>query len=1040
MEQKRIDMVEYYVDELDAVDGGTGIARETSYYHVLGKLVKSLGGDDVRVIIGPVPRKDIHPDFAVGSKNGGTIGYIEAKKLGSDLDNAATQKQVMKYLDDVPNVILTNYMEFRLYRGTGNYSVVYIDCDEDAGEFPSLLYEELVSMIDRFIAKSASVETDICRIAEYLADITRDELKPAIIRMLDKDLDNWFNDRSVVGELLELKNSFDRNLTGSVDHGQFASMYAQIITYGLLEAKISHTDAGRNFDRYNAIGDINRSSDMLRSLYKFISTSELPAEIDTAIESIVGILNETNPAAVMERYYSEGRGKKWFEHFYETFLSIYDPEERKRRGVYYTPDQVVSYINRSVNCVLKNSFGKELGFADESVAVLDPAVGTMTFLADACQIAIDEKIAADGDGMIDDFIHDHILEHFYGYEVMVTPYVLSHLRTKALLDKNGYSGEMDKNGICLANTLDLERCSRAGGEQTTFDSDVDRAISKERKRACMIHLDTEIIAVIGNPPYKGDSANKGMFDDETKLYKDAVKGERKIGILSDDYVKFIRFAHKRIDDQGEGVIGFITNNSYLNGKMARGMREELMKSFDEIYILDLHGNTRSPIPGDEGVFNITVGTAIVIFVKTSDNPECNVYYSDFVGSKKSKFERLDAGDIITTDWQELYPHEPHYFFIPNDSSGEEDYDEFMSLEDVFNERSSGVQTSRDVMTIQKTKEDIWDVVNDFAGMDIEDARIKYSLGDDGKAWNAYLAQNDVIDSGLDIELVNSILYRPFDVMYTYYTGNTRGFMFRPRRGIMQHMMHDNLAMLVTKQQSKTGFYHAFVSDVMAESAAVSNRTREGNYVCPLYLYSDRCVKRPNIKSYVVGMLSTAYGVDPTPEDIFYYIYGILYSNAYREKYAEFLKIDFPKIPFTDDYELFVKIGDVGKKLADLHLMKSEVFKTGSVKYCGHGDNVVGTVKHDGIKRVTINKVKYFDGVSSDVWEYQIGGYKPAQKWLKDRKGDALTLDNTDHYRCICNALEATIELQTELDGLYGDVENSDVLNFDTRKDSEISEY
>jgi len=633
--------------------------------------------------------------------------------------------------------------------------------------------------------------------------------------------------------------------------------------------------------------------------------------------------------------------------------------------------------------------------------------------------------------MIDEFIHDHVLKHFYGYELMMTPYALAHLKMKSLLDKNNYSLGLPRSRILLVNALDTKNIRTKQSNLT----EMSMALTQEAVCASKVNNRDEIIAVIGNPPYSVSSSNKGMLNKEMDLYKAGVKSEKSIMALSDDYIKFIRLAHKQIDDQEKGVIGFITNNSYLGGLIHRGMREELMKSFNEIYILNLHGHAGVDPKGDKNVFDIKQGVSIAIFVKNPEIKERKVYYSELIGSREYKYDYLDSNSIIDTKWSELDSCKPYFFFEPKDFSGKETYDEFLSVDDIFNERSPGITTSRDEFAVRNTGEDVYDVVNDFVSLDVESAREKYNLHEDTSGWNVESAQDDIKNSGVRSELIKPILYRPFDTKYTYYTGKAAGFMSRPRRDVMQHMMHDNIGLLTSRRERGYGICHTYVCKDIVEYHTIPN----GTYVCPLYLYTNGS-KKPNITSSIITKLTTAYGTEPTPEDIFYYIYGILYSTTYRTKYAEFLKIDFPKIPFTTDHELFMKIGSIGKQLTDLHLMKQDVFNTSTIKYCGRGDNKVDKISYDEENhRVSINKNQYFDSVSKEVWEYQIGGYIVMQKWLKDRMHDVLNQDDVNHYRYIGEALEKTIELQNEIDEMYDDVENGEIINL-SQKFVELTDY
>jgi predicted helicase len=609
---------------------------------------------------------------------------------------------------------------------------------------------------------------------------------------------------------------------------------------------------------------------------------------------------------------------------------------------------------------------------------------------------------------------------------MMTPYVLGHLKMKTLLDKNEYPMSNERVRLFLTNTLDTR-----GGEQSSL-SDIGRALSDEAVCVSRVRSKKPILAVIGNPPYSRLSANKGIFDNEVDIYKKNLIDESVTMAILDDYIKFIRFAHKQIDDQGEGVIGFVTNNSYLGGIIYRGMREELMKSFDEIYILNLRGRAMVDPSNDKNVFNIKQGVSIAIFVKTSNNTDdAKVYYSELIGSREYKYDYLDGNDINTTEWIELDVCKPYYFFEPKDMSAQDDYDRFVALPNIFNKLSTGIITSRDAVTIQKTEAQMESVVSDFSTLTLDDVQTRYNMPDetDTKNWNIRNAMDDVKDMVKHDTPTSKILYRPFDIQYTLHPKSGGGFMHSPCKSIMQHMAHDNIGMLVCRQQIKTGFYHLLVSNNIVAASTVSNRSKEGNNICPLYLYTNN-TKTPNIAPTIITSLTTSYNTTPTPEDIFYYIYGILHSNTYRQKYAELLKIDFPKIPFTTDHDMFMRVGSIGKQLADIHLMKPEVFNNSTIKYCGRGAHKVEKITYDeSTQRVSINKTQYFDGISKDVWEYQIGGYKPMQKWLKDRRHDILTADDVDHYRYIGAALARTMQLQTEIDEVYGEIDAGEIIEF-----------
>jgi len=459
-----------------------------------------------------------------------------------------------------------------------------------------------------------------------------------------------------------------------------------------------------------------------------------------------------------------------------------------------------------------------------------------------------------------------------------------------------------------------------------------------------------------------------------------------------------------------------------------------MNSFNEIYVLDLHGNylkkERCPDGSkDQNVFDIRQGVAISLFIKKK-GLEKKVFHSERWGLREGKYEWLLGNDIKTTKWEEIKPKSEFWLFIPRDEVLSEAYNRYMKVTEVFPVNSVGIVTARDNLTIKRTPEEVSVTILKFSKMDTELARVAYNLGKDVRDWKVELAQKDLINSGLSESRIVPLLYRPFDVRYTYYTGRSRGFHCMPRPEVMRHMMKKNLGLLVKRQGKRSPYSYAFCCNLITESC-VFESAFANNTVCPLYFYPDKHdmfsqesqERKPNLNPKLVESLTYAYGKEPTPEEIFYYIYSVLYSNIYRSKYAEFLKIDFPRVPFTKNYELFTTIGKYGSKLVDLHLMKSAELNNPITKFQGSGDYRVKKVRYDEKgKRVYINDSQYFEGIDKEAWEYQIGGYQVLDKWLKDRKGQKLSLEDIKHYCQITTALKKTMEIQEEIDNLYLDVE------------------
>ncbi|RLB88925.1 MAG: DNA methyltransferase, partial [Deltaproteobacteria bacterium] len=748
-------------------------------------------------------------------------------------------------------------------------------------------------------------------------------------------------------------------------------------------------------------------------------------------------------SGMLVRYYREEKGGDPIVHFYETFLAYYDPEERERRGVYYTPEPVVSYIVHSLHALLKEKFGMADGLASKEVTLLDPAAGTMTFVARAAETATHEFTGKYGAGGRKEFLRTHILRNYYAFELMMAPYAVGHLKMAFFLEELGHRLDEDERiPFYLTNTLEMTELEAS--KMPLFSS-----LAEESHLAGRVKHEQPILAILGNPPYSGHSANKGQWIlqqiEEYKQVDGKPLGEKNPKWLQDDYVKFLRFAQWKIEQAGRGIVGMITNHSYLDNPTFRGMRRSLMKTFDEIYVLDLHGNSlkRETCPDgskDENVFDIRQGVAIAFFVKTGEREEAAINHAELWGLREVKYKWLAQNDVSTTSWIEIHPRPEFYLFVPRDEVELERYSSFPSVTDIFEKYSTGIFTARDRLTIHWTPEEVWTTVLNFSRLDPELARQAYRLGKDARDWKVTLAQQDLHDSGAERDKVVPILYRPFDVRYTYYTGHSRGFICMPRPEVMRHMLAaENVALCVGRQGQAVGGNIWNLVFVSAHIEDLNLFYRGGNVVFPLYLYPDAGPqtlfgalepqeRRPNIGSKVFDQLAAAYGHQPAPEQVFHYIYAVLYAPSYRERYAEFLRMDFPRIPFPDDRDVFVSLAELGQRLVDLHLLRSPELNLPLARFEGKGDCRIAKTKRDGFgydpqtERVYINLNQYFAPVPLEVWVYRIGGYQVCEKWLKDRRERILGLDEIRNYCRIVTALARTIEIQEEIDALYSRVE------------------
>ncbi len=579
------------------------------------------------------------------------------------------------------------------------------------------------------------------------------------------------------GFILGFYEAFKTYLISGITHEEFADLYSQTVAYGLFAAR---TRAEGEFSRKIAYDNIPQTIGILRDVFRFISLGDLPKPMEWIVDDIAEVLDVTDVKKILRRFFHEGKGKDPIVHFYETFLAEYDPKTRERRGVYYTPEPVVSYIVRSLHLLLKQEFNRADGLATESVTALDPAAGTLTFLAEASSLAVQEFTAKYGSGAREEFIRGHILKNFYAFELMMAPYAIGHLKMSFLLEELGYRlAEDERCKLYLTNTLDMKEL-----EQTPLPGMA--SLSEESHLAGKVKKEQPILVILGNPPYSGHSTN--VYEEVRAYYQMDGKslGEKNPKWLQNDYVKFIRFAQVKIEQAGEGLLGFITDNSYLDSPTFRGMRRSLMQSFNEIYLLDLHGNSnkkeRCPDGSeDKNVFDIMQGVAIILCVKRKgDASEAKVRHAELWGKREEKYGRLSQDDVGSTPWRELTPNADSYPFVPRDERLSEQYGKWPKIPDIFPVNSVGIVTARDSLTIKWNRNEVWTTVLNFTKLDPETARLGYDLGLDAKDWKIEWAQKDLLEGGLGKNKIAPILYRPFDTRYTYYTGKSQRLPFAGR--------------------------------------------------------------------------------------------------------------------------------------------------------------------------------------------------------------------------------------------------------------------
>jgi len=952
------------------------------------------------------------------------LGYIEAEAYGRNLNNLTghAAAQNARFIENLDNFILTNFVEFRLYtdgqlRSTAN---VENNCED---------LERLFAQF--FSADPVQIRTPEI-LAKHLARRTRE---------LQTQIETTLTDEN--SQIYNMFSAFKEHLLVTLTPDDFADMYAQTLAYGLFAARCILPN-GTNFSRHTAAATLPKSNPFLIQLFHHVDSPTLEKNVTYILDDIEFLLRNVSKEMLRTAFSVQTHLEDPVIHFYETFLAEYDPDRRVERGVYYTPPQVISYIVRSVDSLLKTKLNKPDGLADDNTLILDPATGTGGFLL-AVLDHIREYVTTNyGTGDWNQYVNAELVKRLFGFELLVAPYTIAHLKLSLFLQEQGWQAT-ERLGIYLTNTLEepVERTERLPFAEF---------ISEEANAAVSVKRDKPLLLILGNPPYPQDSANPSregrrltFIGELIEDYKPTdgkllgIKDQTKF--LQADYVKFIRWAQWRIDKNGEGIIGYIVNNNFLDGATFRRMRQSLMKSFNAIYCFNLHGGSRigeiaPEAQTDENVFDIKQGVTILLCVKEPNNPTpANIYYADLWGLREEKYKALSETDVQTNEWHAFQPTSPYYYFIPREVEARAEYEKgSKKITDIFQTSSIGILTARDKLTIHWTAEQLHETVKDFVSLPEDEARQKYKLQKDTQDWKVHLAQADLRNHPNVEQHIQSINYRPYDTRWTYYTGQSRGFHCAPRPLIMPYLQEANLALCTHRSlRSATTWQHVFVTNRIIDGNCLS--TADGpTHVFPLYLYPNpeelgiSTERSLNFKPAFLTALSETLELpqtapfnlpeDISPEEILGYIYAILHSPTYRERYYEFLKYDFPRIPLPTDIEYFHKLAVLGQNLINWHLLQDVQIPTRH-RFEGEGDAVVSKVCYAG-GHVWINPTQHFTAVPEAVWNYEIGAYQVCEKWLRDRKGSPLSHAEIRQYCGILVAIAETLRIMTEIDEVFTD--------------------
>ena len=945
------------------------------------------------------------------------IGYIEAEEYGRDLNTLTghAKEQNERFTQNLDNFILTNFVDFQLWRDGQLHATAQITAGSD----------NLENLLERFLnagyIQIAAPEV----LAKYLARRTR-ELQTQIKTTLTDE----------ASETYGMFKAFKETLLATFTRDQFADMYAQTLTYGLFAARCTLPNA-TNFSRQTAVGTLPRSNPFLVQLFHRVASPSLETNVTYILDDIATLLRNVPTEMLRTAFAARNHMEDPVIHFYETFLKEYNPKLRFERGVFYTPPQVISYIVKSVDSLLKTELNRPDGLADDNTLILDPATGTGGFLLTVLDHIREYVTTHYGTGEWNQYVNAQLVRRLFGFELLVAPYTIAHLKLGLFLQTHGWRVD-ERLRIYLTNTLDAPGEVQPPLPFAAF-------ISEEANAALSIKRDEPLLVIIGNPPYSRDSANPSrvgkkltfigeLIEDYKQVDGDPLD-ETNLKALQDDYVKFIRWAQWRIDKNGEGIVGYIVNNSFLDAPTTRGMRKSLLDSFNAIYLLNLHGSIRRTevVPTgakDENVFDISQGVSLLLCVKERGNPSpAKVYYGNMWGNREEKYRNLSENDVDSTEWYELQLGSPYYLFVPQITDYSTEYESGWKITDIFSISSISIVTARDKLTIHRTAEEVRETVTDFASLSVDEAREKYKLTKDSQDWKVHLAKADLRNHPNIDQHIAPIHYRPYDTRWTYYTGQSRGFHCRPRPKIMPHLLSENFALCVCRIVTSPVWQHALVTDKITDNCYISNRGSESGHIFPLYLYPDseglglKTERTHNFKSEFLTALSEALTLPQTepfglpegisPEEILAYIYAVLYSPTYRERYYDFLKYDFPRIPLPKNLDYFRKLASLGQELIAWHLLKDGQIPHRH-RFEGEGDGVVSKPRYED-NSVWINATQYFTDVPIEVWEYEIGAYQVCKKWLKDRRGEVLSHAAVRQYRSILVAVAETLQVMETID-------------------------
>ena len=972
--------------------------------------------------------KEGAPDFTI-KKQDLVIGYIETKKIDENLSKVLKSAQIKKYKRLSENILLTDYLEFIWMNNESIEKQRLCKSHELENKNFQLNTEKVAkvySLIRKFFSVAPTKITKREELAKKLAFPSRE-----VRDYIEKKIENQAKGKEEKGKLYGVYEIFKRGLFTELNFKDFADSFAQMLTYTLLLAKL---ESNKPLSLKNCADYISSSFSLIKALGDFIAFlgREEHKSIHWALDNILSVINNTEISAVLKEMETEEHLEKdFFIYFYESFLKEYDARSKVDKGVFYTPPTIVGFIVREVSNLLAEHFdlpqngGK--GLANKKVKLLDFACGTSTFLLESYRHIL--QTTKKNTAQRKDLIENHLLKNLFGFEIMISSYVISHLKLSQFLKEQGYdlAKSQQKIPVYLTNTLEDKKYF---GENLLA-----KEVSAEGKKAKEVKADQDIIAIIGNPPYNVGSKNKLSEDENLYYFHKNYKPEDEIKInIDDDYIKFIAFAHQKIKKIGKGVIGVIVNNSFLTGITHRKMRSELVKDFEKIYIIDLHGNT---IIGekDQNVFDIRVGVCICLFVKNENIKDKGVFHHSIQPAKRkdklqaiqnlkrTALKKLDIHQFNqsfrSTNWGKKRFQDELSFFKPiKKSTPIFEYGRFWGLTDIFQNYISGIDTKIDSIAIDFDKNFLQERITEILTKKYSLPQIieKYKINK-----NTTWEYSRAIKASFSSENFIPFYYRPFDKRYIFYSNK---FLSRSRKGVMDNFFgRENLGLGFCRQGSMDTWQHCLISTTVMEFHYISSNR---GYYAPLYLYTEEAMekklkKEPNFQEDFIKMIKKDLE-NPTPEQVMGFIYANLYCSSYRKNYQELLKIDFPRINFAVSKQFFQKLAALGWELIQVHTFKKiPQLDIGDFFYSsGYNEEVTVKIKNyqPAKKRIYINQEHYFAKVEKEVWEFQIGGYQVLNQYLKVRNQKVLTNTEIQQITHIIKILHFTLQQMKKIDSIF----------------------